>query len=148
MYVGKCCSRIHSALREKTKEVGVVELSESRWIAKEIMAKALIALETVSRVRRDTATLGRCDVKQRKHNLRHISGSTALLLIRELLETIGETETRHIFHENPLGSHRVFWCAAIKVDLWNRDRCARYNRKKPNGTWVSSIAATSASVRL
>jgi len=33
-------------------------------------------------------------------------GSTGLLLICELFETISETETWHILHENPLGSHR------------------------------------------
>jgi hypothetical protein len=92
-------------------------------IAKGVVAEAFIA--PVSRVRRDTATLGRGDVKQRKDDLRHISGSTALLLICELFETIGQTKTWHVFHENPLGSHRIFRCAAIKVNLWNRDRCAR-----------------------
>ena len=61
--------------------------------------EALIALKTVSHVWRDTAALGQCDVK---HDLHHINGSTALLLIGELFETIGVTETRHIFHENPL----------------------------------------------
>jgi len=48
------------------------------WIAEGATAEVPIDLETVSRVRRDTATLSRCDVKQRKHDLSHSRGSTII----------------------------------------------------------------------
>jgi hypothetical protein len=86
-------------------------------------AKTWLSVEHIN-VRRDAATSACRDFEYRRHDVCYVGGGTELLLISEVFKTIGHTASWHIFHENPLCSHGVVWCATIEVDLRNGDTCA------------------------